>query len=492
MFFSLLNRFFPKTSSLPDSEQPCSDESQQKELFHSFAKEENGISYENFNLFFQEQRFTIDLLLFLPYRGLLFGEKLPWSAAALDGAKAERPTQKNKNKSTTHLETTQSAIQNKLEQILSFDSTLCERFIWLSCLSEDQFETLHPSFHELLPKDRLIFSDSSKESIFQKLTALAPRQSEPYSTLKVMGTLQSHKILLPTQNSPYGTFLSDEQNKFLETDCIDGVTTLFGEHNSGKSTLIIRKILLHLLLKPNEKILIVTPTLLGGEILRNELISLAEYGALTINHTSLIFCTPKNEPDITAGEIFHSASVVICDDAYAMDKTFIDTLIEQRKNRWLILSMHNDFLPVSDSTHFLHNNYQKNIPFSKVPSTEKKALLTLLLELRQRLQSVNSENILVILQNDKAINDFKDAIDEYFQLNARILTPEFSLQYQSLDDLTLTGIDNTYGLHLPHVYFIGDDVAENYSYALSRASESATIISFSNPKGADNGQNNEK
>lgn len=491
MFF-FFKRLFSKTAPVSGSEEQCTDDSKQKEIFHSIAQEENALLYENFNLFYQEQHVSIDLLFFIPYRGLLFGEKLPWSAATLHGAKAERPTKKTKNKSSTHLETTQTAIHNKLEEILSFDSTLCERFIWLNCLREDEFEAIDPSFHELLPKERLIFSDSSKESMYQKLTSLAPKLNKPYSTIKVMGTLQSHKILLPTDNHPYGTFLSDEQIKFLETDYTDCVTALFGEHNTGKSTVLIRKVLLLLLTKPQEKVLIITPTLLGGEILRNELVSLAEYGVLTVNHASLSFCTSESAHDITELESFHSASVVVCDDAYSMSKEFIDILIEHRENRWLLLSMHNEYLPISDSTLFLHNNYQKNIPFAKIPSTEDKAILTLLLELRQRLQSATLEKVMVILQNEKKITDFKEAVDEYFHINARILTPEFSLQYQNLDDLIITTIDNTYGLHMPHIYFIAAEDAQNYSYELSRALESATIISFPNPKGADNDQNSEK
>jgi hypothetical protein len=492
VFFSLFKRFFSKTAPELSPEEQCSDNSEQKEIFHSIAQAENGLLYENFHLFYQEKRLTIDLLFFIPYRGLLFGEKLQWSAEILKGSIAERPSKKNKKSPSTHLETIQAAIHQKLEEILSFDSTVCERFFWLSCLSEDEFDALDSSFHELLPKERLIFSDSAKESIHQKLAALAPTLNEPYSTIKVMGTLQSHTLLLPTNDNPYGTFLSEEQKQFLETDYADTVTTLFGEHNTGKSTVIIRKALLLLLTKPHEKILIITPTLLGGEILRNELISLAEYGVMTINHASLSFCTPKSAPAITELESFHSASIVMCDDAYAMDKEFIDALIEHREKRWLLLSMYNDYLPISDSTLFLHNNYQKNIPFAKIPASVDKAIITLLLELRVRLQSVTSDKIMVILQNDEKVIDFKEAIDEYFHINARILTPQFSLQYQNLDDLIITTLENAYGFHMPHIYFVASDETKNYTYALSRASESATIISFPNPKEADNDQNSKK
>ncbi|MDP3290561.1 MAG: hypothetical protein Q8M43_00860 [Sulfuricurvum sp.] len=492
MFFSFYNRFFSK-KSLPDPQvQDTHDDTIQKEFFALIAKEEKGLFFENFNLFYQENRSVIDLLLFLPDRGLLFGEKLQWSLESLEGASVERASKKNKKLSSTHLETTETAIRRKLEDILSFDSTVCERFFWMSCLCEEDFDSLDSSFHQLLPKERLIFSDSAQESIHRKFDLLTPKKEEPYSTLKVIGSLQSHTLLLPSDEKPYGAFLSEEQQNFLETDYSDTVTTLFGEYNSGKSTLIIRKALLSLLLNPKVKILIITPTLIGGEILRNEFISLLEYGALDVDLSSLSFYSPYSTERLEELDCFQTASIIMCDDSYTMNKKFIETLIEHREKRWLLLSMHNEYTPFSDSACILHNNYQKNIIYTKVPASSGKPLLTLLLELRICLQSISAEKIMVILPDDVHLADYKEAIDEYFDINTRILNREFSLQYQNLDGLILTTSNNTYGLHVPYVYYITSDKEKNYTYPLSRASESATIISFTNPKGENNDQNSKE
>jgi hypothetical protein len=482
VFFSFFNRFFPKQSLSDDQTEPSCDDTTQKELFRLLAQEEKGLFFDTFNLFYQESRTVIDLLLFLPDRGLFFGEKLSWSFKELEGASIERSAKKSKKTSSTHLEITETAIRHKLEDILSFDSTVCERFFWMNCLSEEEFDSLDSTFHELLPKGRLIFSDSSQESIHQKLNALAPKREEPYSTLKIIGSLQSHTLLLPTEEKPYGDFLSDEQQIFLETDYTDTITTLFGEHYSGKSTLIIRKALFSLLHNPKEKILIITPTLIGGEILRNELVSLTEYGALKIDLSSLSFCTPMSAETIHELDSFQTASIILCDDAYTMEQPFIDSLIEHREKRWLLLSMYNQYKPLSDSTYILHNNYQKNIIYTKVPASGKNVLLTLLLELRARLHSTSADKVMVMVPNDTHLADYKEAIDEYFDINARILSKEFSLQYQNLDDLILTTSENTHGLHIPFVYCIQSDEEKNYTYPLSRASECATIISSSNPK----------
>jgi hypothetical protein len=317
---------------------------------------------------------------------------------------------------------------------------------------------------------------------------MLPKCDEPYSTLKIIGSLQTHTLILPDDENPYGQFLSEEQYHFLQTDFDDTLTTLFGEHNSGKSTLILRKALLLLLQDPKRKVLIITPTLVAGEILRNELVSIAEYGALTVNYASLRFYTPNEGEKPEESEAFQSASYILCDDAYLLTQDILDSLVSHRGKRWLLLSMYNNYTPLSSSSFILHSHYQKNIPFKKIPSTRKDALMTLLLELRTLLSSTPAEKIMVILIDGSELERYKEGIDEYFGLNSRILTKNFSLQYQNFDTLLLTTPELTSGLHAPHICLVTSDKTENYSYALSRASESATIISFSNPLEQDDPQ----
>lgn len=473
--FSFLTRFFQKKS--PPTKEPSVPNRLQIDSLNLIAQEEKGMFFENFALYYQNKQTTIDLLLFLPYRGLYFGEIITWDYETLQKATVEKSSKK---KSSTHLEITESALHQKLENILSFDSTVCERFFWMRALSEDEFDTLDSSFHALLPKERLIFNDTSKESIHQKLHSFTPKQNEPYSSIKIIGSLQSHTLILPTEENPYGQFLSEEQLTFLQSDYTDTVTTLFGEHNSGKSTLIIRKALSLLLNNPEEKVLIITPTLVGGEILRKELISLLEYGALKLELSSLGFYTPNSNDKIEELDLFVSASTILCDDAHIMEKSFIDTLIAHRGKRWLLLSLFNIYAPINNSSIILYGHYQKNLLTKKIYTSAEEALMSLLVELRGHLLDSSDDTIMVILENEKRIAEYKEVIDEYFEINCRVLTKDFSLQYQNLDDLILTTPEYTYGLHVAHVYLVVSDEEENYTYPLSRASESATIISFSN------------
>jgi hypothetical protein len=478
VLFSFFNRFFSKSSMKSEQIEPLSEHSSQKNLFYTIAENEKGDLQEHFSLFYQEEHHLIDLLFFLPYRGIITLQRLGWSAQSLKGFKAHRTTPKNRKNAATHVNSTQTLIRQKLSDLLSFDSTVCEPMIWLEHLSENEYDLLDPSFHQHLPKDRLIFGDSTQESIIAKFNSLAPLRQEPYIHLKVMGSLQSHALILPDKNRPYGALLSDEQLQFLGKTLSDTLTPIFGEHNSGKTTLVVRKILFHLLTRPKEKILVITPTLIGGELIRNELIALQEYGVVSIRWSSLSFATPYSIETIEKSSLFRNASLIVCDDAYAMEKSFLDTLIAHREKQSMIVVMHNQYAPLSEDPLLLHNDYQPPIAYAKVPSRSDKALMTLLLELRSRLTTTHSKDIMVMLPDDAYIAEYKEAIDEYFHLNARILTKEFSLQYRHLDDLLITTAQNCYGIHVPHVYLLTDQEDTNYSYPLSRASESATIISL--------------
>lgn len=485
--FSFLTRFFSNRSL--ECEENVSTEVNLLpiEHLHRITEEESGLFFKDFSLFYQETHNLIDLFLFLPYRGICFAEEIAWNFEALSHARIESSSPSRKKSSTTHLEATQALISQKLEEILSFDATVCERFFWMSALKEEEFDILDSSFHTLMPKERLIFSDSSYESIRHKIESIAPRLDLPYSTLKIMGSLQSHLLLTPTEDSPYGNFVSEEQQQFILTDYSNTLTSLFGEHNSGKSTAIIHKALFILLTHPKEKILIITPTRIGSEILRHELISLLEYGALKIDFSLLNFYTLDEGKNIHEHDYFLSATYVLLDDTHLMKRQVVDSLIEHRGSRWILLSMHNDYHPISNSSVIFYNHYQKNIDYQKIHTSANQLLHTLLLELRRHLLSTSPERIMVMFENDQDLHAYKEAIDEYFEINCRILNKEFSLQYQNLDDLILTTLEYTYGIHVPHLYFIVSDEEENYSYSLSRASESATIISVSNPKGDENG-----
>lgn len=478
MLFSFLTRFI---SSKP--EQLIVSEPDDNSPLKNFVLSEGGKIFHNFQLFYRDSVTSIDTVIFLPNFGIFLGETLNWQAQELENATVERSSKRIKRPSSTHLENSESTIRRKLEDVLSFDSTPCKRFIWMRYLTEAEFDSLDPSFHALLPKEHLLFSTESAESVKNKLYSIGEYRREPYSGVKILGALNTHTFILPTHNSPAGALLSPQQTLFLTSNS-EGSTTLLGGYGSGKSTLVVRKVLLHILSHPNKKIVIVTPNILGGELLRNELVSLIEYGALSIDVSALTFYAPT---PFETGEIdrleelkaFQDASLLVCDDAHLFEEGFIEKLHKKRGKRTLLCT---SIVPLqSDTTFTLSGRFRRTPSAKEIASPYAESIIILLLQLRKILARAQPLDLLIAVSDEQEAIYTKEAIDEYFDLNCRVLSSSFSLQYQDLDSILITPIGHISPLSRAHVILRGIDPSDrNYSRALSRASETLTIISYTN------------
>lgn len=479
MFLSFFNRF--KSKNLPSIEpiEHTKDGLNQKDLFQTIAQKSEGVFFEDFRLYHLNTITPIDLLIFIPDRGIYFGEKITWTFEELKGAQVERSSKRSNKTPVTRLENTEWRIHKKLEDVLSFDSTPIERFFWMTHMSENEFDALDASFHELLPKGRLIFSNDPKEKIQEKLEALSPLHNEPFSKVKVVGSLVSHTLLLPNDSAPFGTLLCEEQIRFLNTPLKNQITHLCGDYGSGKSTLLLRKAIQILLEEPTKKIFILTPTKLGGELLRDELLALIEYGAFSIELASFYFYTPAQSNSTEYRKHFQDSTHFFADDSDRMASEFIETLCHESNGRSILLS---GLEPVvtSENTVKLSNHYRYDARHHLIRVKEDAVLMTLLNLLHKQRTLLPTSQIMVVLDNYEILKEYKTAIDEYLKNNCRILTPAFSLQYQNLDDVILTTPECLSGLSIQHLYLISALEDHDYPYILSRASETATIISILN------------
>lgn len=479
MFFSFLSRLplsKPTKNEFIDIVQHAKIKNTQETLKDAVLNA-NGIFLHDFTLFHYENSFTFNILIFLPHHGLYLGEKILWKADELKKAYLERPGKNDRRNPATLLELSETLIQHKLEDVLSFNFTPIERFFWMENLSEAEFDLLGDSFHQLLPKNRLIFNDDDIQGIQNKLHTLGTYQEEPHSKLKVLGSLKAHTLLLPTDSKPFGAFLSQEQQNFLDTPLSSSIVALNGGYGSGKSTVLIRKVIQLLLEQPQSKVMIIAPTLLNIDMLREELIVITEFAALTLNLSHIHFfpLSTHNDP-IETTAMFHNSSIIVCDDAHLFKSGTLGSIITHQVNRILLLS---SCAPLHEiNTYTLKNSYRaplvKRVHFSHT----KGALFTVLSGLYELREKFPKSPILIILPDELLILEYKHAIDEHLHLESQILNAAFSLQYKNFDAITLSTSQFINGLEAPHCYLINlnpEDLL--YSLALSRASEIVTIIS---------------
>ncbi|AFV96927.1 MULTISPECIES: hypothetical protein [unclassified Sulfuricurvum] len=470
MFFSFLTRIF---SSKP--KEPILNDPEDNIPLKIFVIKEGGKFFHDFQLFHQNSITSIDTLIFLPHYGIFFGKTLEWKASELENATVERSSKQSKRTTATNLEGVEAKIRSKLEDVLSFNFTPVERFIWMKHLSEIEFDALDPSFHELLPKERIFFTNETVESIRTKLDSIGEYHSSPLSSVQIIGALATHTFILPTPDYPAGSILSPQQNHFLILP-LQGTTTLYGDYGSGKSLLLIRKAILMLLTNPEEKIVLLAPTLLASELLRDGFVSLMYYGALNIDLNRIIFSHLPEEFDNL--KMYQDATAIFCDDSYLMDGRFINALKQKMVNKILLFSSIAEN-PDSQTNIHLTYGYRNKPSHTTLACTEKGVLPALLSELR-KYRANKGKGVILILSDAAFIPLYKEPIDEYLGINSRSLTVNFSLQYQDMEGLIITTADCLSGVSGSHVLLLTSEVSEDYTYPLSRASETATIITYSN------------
>ena len=481
MFFDFFSRFGPSKTVSRETQV----ENDSIEAFDDLILYDQAVCLTDFTLFYDDNNCTLDLLLFLPHYGLYLGEKILWNAKELSKGSVKRSVRQSHATSQTQLEFKEKVIYQKLQDILSFDSTPLERIYWMKNLTDVEFEALHPSFHHLLPKERLIFKNDTAADIKRKLQSLCEYQPDPFSQLKVIGSLNAHTLLLPTAIEPFGSFLSSEQQIFFNTPIKSRSTLcLCAPHGSGKSTVLIRKVIDYILTNAHQSTLIVTPTRLSGELLRNELISIIEFAAVKCDLSKIHFFTPSpDNPFNEITRIFQECSLIVCDDAHLISSQNIEWILEHKGSRSLLLSSVTN--PLDLQTHSLTSVYRKPTIDTIHFSHTKGALFTLLNGLKVHLETISSNLIMIILPNHKILIHYKQAIEEHLEVQCRVLNDTFSLQCDNLEEITLSTPEYVCGLNVPHSYLINIDNHDPlyYPLALSRASDTVTIITESNLEG---------
>jgi hypothetical protein len=179
---------------------------------------------------------------------------------------------------------------------------------------------------------------------------------------------------------------------------------------------------------------------------------------------------------IDTNEFPNDMTHIVCDDIQLLDITpFLDNTASL-KGKFIILS--GSILEENTSQQTLSHIYRNpSIHFVHFSHT-KGALYTLLSGLRNHLDLLSTSPVMIILPNEELLDEYKSAIDEYLHLESRILNTSFSLQYKSLEFITLSTLEFISSFSVSHCYLINLDLNNLlYPLALSRASESVTIIS---------------
>jgi len=450
-------------------------------LNHCFL--ENWESFENFKLYSKNDIINFDLLIFAPEYGWLSGEKISWKYNDLKKASIEKATPLQKKKSSTQLNVKDSAIRAKLQDVLSFDSTPIAHFFWMQYISEEEFDTLHPSFHELLPKDQLIFSNESCQSINAKLSSLLPELPSLLSRDKIAGALEAHQQILPHNEYLFGKRLSYKEKLFLNSP-IEQMTSIEGFGRSGRTSLLVRKALQHKLENPNATLFFVSPNQLNNDLIRQEFLSLMDFAVIALDSLDLQFITPMDiKKSFNSKKISPAKKdIVLIDDFHLLDPELQNQLLSISP---ILRTMSTNSDTLSDAyvieNILSHSTQEQTI----VPVLESwDAINDLILStLKKYERTYSSEDYLIVFPEEQHLITFQTILANSEDISSQIVNEMFSLQYKNTDSLLLAVPPHTSGISKKIVIIAGIDETETdiYNYLLSRGTDKAIIIPYNNP-----------
>jgi hypothetical protein len=240
----------------------------------------------------------------------------------------------------------------------------------------------------------------------------------------------------------------------------------------------------HLLAHPDEAALIIIPTPLSGELLRNEFIAMMEFAAVKFNLAQLHFYAASKESDpVDTTRYFQESALIACDDVHLLAPQMLERLLERKGSRSLLVCGITN--PLNMEVFTLSTVYRSPVIHTVTFSHTKGALFTLLMGLKTHLETISSHLIMIILPTAQMIVEYKEAIETHLQVKCRVLNNNFSLQYDNLEEITLSTPEYVNGLNVPHSYLINLNSQDPlyYPLALSRASDTVTIISESHLEG---------
>ena len=375
--------------------------------------ETNNFSvYENAVIYHHSQSFFVNLLIVNPSYGIYIFEYKEWSYYDLKGSSITKASNQEASDKNLAFDKTHSFIKQKFNELIHNDGLAIYNFLLMENLNTNEHKHLNKDFKKLLPFDKILFNDSTESEILQKLQNVPKLETNIENIDSLMSNLFVQYLILSEDKSIH--MANKEQIDFINSP-LDGHKSLQAKAKSGKSNSILLKAILQKLKSKEIKIIIIEPTVLACDILKNKFINFIEKSLIQIDITSIEIITPqallnrhlkKIRKKELRGEIFidkslmkksfNAADLIICDDADLLKKDFLLYLKHIQKDSNLILV--NDI--VSPKRDYIFNQTFRDDTNRKILFKESDSINKALDILNTKLQEDKENSILVIGTQD--------------------------------------------------------------------------------------------
>lgn len=412
--------------------------------------------FKDINIYHHTTKYTIPLMVLDAKRGLYLFETREWTYDELKNATIEKAQNQNSSNETLAFDNHQEIIRQKFNELTHNDGVPIFNFLLMENLNSDEYEHLNDSFKELLPLEKVIFSDSQESDIFKKLQSSSSEENHLYTKDEILTTLLVQYSLFDTKNTLH--FCTKEQISFIDKE-LKEITYLNGVGASGKSSTLLLKSILELLNNPTYKIIIIKPTILACDILKKKLLDIVEHAIIEIDLTAIEIITPlelvnKHQHKIGRESLssitidtklmkksFDIADIIMCDDAKNYDENFLHYLKHiQKKSKLLLVNSDND-----SSFYFSINfkNRNKEVYFHKTtPHAKALHLLAKLLK--------EDKNVTVV-SNSISAQKLRDDLFKFIDNEPHKLDSSSKLINQKEHKLTFCGYQDINEFQTNHI-----------------------------------------
>ncbi|WP_193110508.1 hypothetical protein [Sulfurimonas paralvinellae] len=453
----------------------------------SLSDNSDLIVFSNKEIFHHKTAYLIPLMIYDKLRDIYIFERKEWSYDDLKNATASKAEGVENSKNTLAFDKTHAIIKQKFNELLHNDGVDIFNYLLMENLSSDEYEHLNDSLQEILPKEKIIFSDSDTSEIFKKLQNAADENHSLPSADTVLGTLFIQYAI--AQNSNEVHLCNNEQINFIDTD-IKGVQNLCAPARSGKSYALLLKSIKELFQHKREKIILIKPTTLSKDILHQRFLELIEHAIIDIDLMAFEILTPLelinrhlaklkmpllDETLIIDTKLmqksFDAADIILCDDANMIPAQFLSYLKHIQKKGDLLFVNNIDL----ESTFTFTKSY---LPQTREVLFHQTNPLAKALHLVSSLLQTAEANEIIIVSSNNNRKKLQDDLAFFIEDKTITIDASKHLLEQELNSLLLTTYDDIFDLHAKHIILMDlcDEDKEKIKYACTLAEETLHIL----------------
>lgn len=444
--------------------------------------------YKNITIYHHTQNFFIPLLILDPTHGIYIFEYKTWDYNELKNATAKKSQNQAISDETLAFDRVHNIIRKKFNELTHSDGVAIFNFLLMENLSVEKYEHLDISLQELLPKNRVIFSDSSKEDILNNLKDVEEPEAPLPDVAYIMGNLLIQYLIISDDDTLH--LATSQQMDFIESQ-VKGHQTIYGESGSGKTNAILLKTILYKLKNPNKKIIIIEPTTLACDILKQKLIKSVEHAIIVLDLTSIEIITPiillnrhlskynKLLLDKTLyidktlmKKKFQIADTIICDDSDLIGDEFT-LYLKHIQNKANLILVSNKETSKADFI-FEKSFYSSAINIEFIKTNPYAKTLQIIAKL---LKNDNAKDILVV-SDELSKEQLHDDLEFFIEDKTVLLDSSKNLIDQNLETLILSTYSQISGISAKYVILLGVSLAskEELCYAINSSKDSVYIL----------------